>query len=110
MGIQMILLLARNQRLDFCHTDRFRGLRGFRQTHGREFKLAGSSDRETQIAFDYIFEQRYNFRYRVEFEGESSDLTYSMRVWADGSPEPSVWNVQYTDVFTDLLWVDHYFS
>ena len=54
-------------------------------------------------SFNYTFEQRYNFRYRVEFEGQSSDLTYSMRVWADGSPEPSVWNVQYTDVFTDLL-------
>ena len=63
--------------------------------------------------FDFTFDQKYNFRYRVEFIGQSTDLTYRMRVWADGSPEPSEWNVQYTDEATDLtngslLFIAHY--
>ena len=51
--------------------------------------------------FDYLFEQKYNFRYRVE-RVASGDLQYSARVWVDGASEPSVWNVQYVDETSGL--------
>ena len=62
--------------------------------------------------FDYSFEQKYNFRYRVE-RVSSGDLQYSARVWVDGSAEPTTWNVQYIDETTGLtngsvLLIGHY--
>ncbi|MEM9215757.1 MAG: tandem-95 repeat protein [Cyanobacteria bacterium P01_F01_bin.150] len=58
------------------------GIATTKQTHNR------ASDKSVQAG------STYNFKFRVEGAGES---LYSLKVWEVGQPEPSSWDVQYTE-------------
>ena len=61
-------------------------------------QTGGHLEPKDRRTFPFVLEQKYNFRYRVErVSPNSDDLRYQARVWADGTPEPTQWDVEDVD-------------